>query len=147
MSAICVFISILNTRICQTWKIVVYLRGFNDWQYFWNALYEYKYFQSKERKTIEWVDTMEFCAFLWFTKVWLIFSINEYNHCKNICVYTPPHSTETFQRGEFLVHCQSATISVIHRHSHANTIEPVSYTHLTLPTINGECRSRWSPYQ
>ena len=23
---------------------------------------------------------------------------------------------------------------------------PVSYTHLTLPTINGECRSRWSPY-
>ena len=23
--------------------------------------------------------------------------------------------------------------------------EPVSYTHLTLPTINGECRSRWSP--
>ena len=22
----------------------------------------------------------------------------------------------------------------------------VSYTHLTLPTINGECRSRWSPY-
>ena len=22
---------------------------------------------------------------------------------------------------------------------------PVSYTHLTLPTINGECRSRWSP--
>ena len=23
----------------------------------------------------------------------------------------------------------------------------VSYTHLTLPTINGECRSRWSPDQ
>ena len=27
-----------------------------------------------------------------------------------------------------------------------NGLEAVSYTHLTLPTINGECRSRWSPY-
>ena len=25
-------------------------------------------------------------------------------------------------------------------------ISPVSYTHLTLPTIHVECRSRWSPY-
>ena len=25
-------------------------------------------------------------------------------------------------------------------------IEAVSYTHLTLPTIAAECRSRWSPY-
>ena len=24
--------------------------------------------------------------------------------------------------------------------------EPVSYTHLTLPTIRHRCRSRWSPY-
>ena len=24
---------------------------------------------------------------------------------------------------------------------------PVSYTHLTLPTIHVECRSRWSPYR
>ena len=24
--------------------------------------------------------------------------------------------------------------------------DPVSYTHLTLPTIVRECRSRWSPY-
>ena len=23
---------------------------------------------------------------------------------------------------------------------------PVSYTHLTLPTMSGLCRSRWSPY-
>ena len=28
---------------------------------------------------------------------------------------------------------------------HLTRVEPVSYTHLTLPTINGECRSRWSP--
>ena len=26
------------------------------------------------------------------------------------------------------------------------TFEPVSYTHLTLPTIRRGCRSRWSPY-
>ena len=26
------------------------------------------------------------------------------------------------------------------------TLEAVSYTHLTLPTIHVECRSRWSPY-
>ena len=25
-------------------------------------------------------------------------------------------------------------------------LAPVSYTHLTLPTIHGSCRSRWSPY-
>ena len=25
-------------------------------------------------------------------------------------------------------------------------IDAVSYTHLTLPTIAAECRSRWSPY-
>ena len=25
-------------------------------------------------------------------------------------------------------------------------VGPVSYTHLTLPTIAAECRSRWSPY-
>ena len=25
-------------------------------------------------------------------------------------------------------------------------IDPVSYTHLTLPTKEDECRSRWSPY-
>ena len=25
-------------------------------------------------------------------------------------------------------------------------LTPVSYTHLTLPTIHVECRSRWSPY-
>ena len=25
------------------------------------------------------------------------------------------------------------------------TVEPVSYTHLTLPTTICECRSRWSP--
>ena len=28
----------------------------------------------------------------------------------------------------------------------ANAIKPVSYTHLTLPTKNSPCRSRWSPY-
>ena len=28
----------------------------------------------------------------------------------------------------------------------SNTLIPVSYTHLTLPTIHVLCRSRWSPY-
>ena len=27
-----------------------------------------------------------------------------------------------------------------------NIVKPVSYTHLTLPTIQHWCRSRWSPY-
>ena len=27
-----------------------------------------------------------------------------------------------------------------------SVVEPVSYTHLTLPTTLHECRSRWSPY-
>ena len=30
--------------------------------------------------------------------------------------------------------------------SRVHTYMPVSYTHLTLPTIVRECRSRWSPY-
>ena len=30
--------------------------------------------------------------------------------------------------------------------SNKEMIEPVSYTHLTLPTTVGPCRSRWSPY-
>ena len=28
----------------------------------------------------------------------------------------------------------------------SRTFSPVSYTHLTLPTKEDECRSRWSPY-
>ena len=28
----------------------------------------------------------------------------------------------------------------------SNKVRAVSYTHLTLPTIAAECRSRWSPY-
>ena len=27
-----------------------------------------------------------------------------------------------------------------------DSIDTVSYTHLTLPTNNAQCRSRWSPY-
>ena len=30
--------------------------------------------------------------------------------------------------------------------SQQELLTPVSYTHLTLPTIHVECRSRWSPY-
>ena len=29
---------------------------------------------------------------------------------------------------------------------HPAVVEAVSYTHLTLPTILNQCRSRWSPY-
>ena len=32
------------------------------------------------------------------------------------------------------------------RPAHAPVAPPVSYTHLTLPTNNPWCRSRWSPY-
>ena len=31
-------------------------------------------------------------------------------------------------------------------HTDPDTCRSVSYTHLTLPTIAAECRSRWSPY-
>ena len=30
--------------------------------------------------------------------------------------------------------------------NYTNNQTPVSYTHLTLPTISCRCRSRWSPY-
>ena len=31
-------------------------------------------------------------------------------------------------------------------YAYVNFLNPVSYTHLTLPTIHVLCRSRWSPY-
>ena len=37
---------------------------------------------------------------------------------------------------------EALVVAVMERHSS----EPVSYTHLTLPTKEDECRSRWSPY-
>ena len=42
---------------------------------------------------------------------------------------------------------KSTLINAIFRENLATTgIGTVSYTHLTLPTIAAECRSRWSPY-
>ena len=42
------------------------------------------------------------------------------------------------------------TLKVTAAKEDGSTVEfdavPVSYTHLTLPTIAAECRSRWSPY-
>lgn len=38
-----------------------------------------------------------------------------------MCVYPQTHSTETFQSGKFLVHCQNATITVI-RDIHMQTL-------------------------
>ena len=35
--------------------------------------------------------------------------------------------------------CHETIVGLLNRH-------PVSYTHLTLPTIRQLCRSRWSPY-
>ena len=40
----------------------------------------------------------------------------------------------------------SASIVFSKHQSMWETIAPVSYTHLTLPTIQHWCRSRWSPY-
>ena len=42
----------------------------------------------------------------------------------------------------FLVNRKSGNIMVMILES----VEPVSYTHLTLPTTGSLCRSRWSPY-
>ena len=39
----------------------------------------------------------------------------------------------------------SYVVEVLAR-SGVGAIDTVSYTHLTLPTIAAECRSRWSPY-
>ena len=36
-------------------------------------------------------------------------------------------------------------VRMIQSSSGIHSFEPVSYTHLTLPTIHVECRSRWSP--
>lgn len=39
-----------------------------------------------------------------------------------MCVYTLIHTVHKhFKSSRFLVHCQSTTVTVIHRHSHANT--------------------------
>ena len=41
------------------------------------------------------------------------------------------------------------TVAFLHARGHDVRVvrpRPVSYTHLTLPTKEDECRSRWSPY-
>ena len=37
-------------------------------------------------------------------------------------------------------------VVVVHDDKKTYRLEPVSYTHLTLPTMRLRCRSRWSPY-
>ena len=41
---------------------------------------------------------------------------------------------------------QSAIFQQIKELENMLDVKSVSYTHLTLPTIAAECRSRWSPY-
>ena len=50
-------------------------------------------------------------------------------------------------KGDELVGASSKKMTSL-RGSHIGLVpqDPVSYTHLTLPTIAAECRSRWSPY-
>ena len=43
---------------------------------------------------------------------------------------------EIFEQPSCLTNCMRGRVN----------IEPVSYTHLTLPTTCTRCRSRWSPY-
>ena len=55
-------------------------------------------------------------------------------------------SSAMLQDGKLLVNLQQPGA---HKYDTMDAIyekDPVSYTHLTLPTIHVECRSRWSPY-
>ena len=59
----------------------------------------------------------------------------------------------TFDKGELVFHfvekprVASLEIKGYGTEQERETLyKPVSYTHLTLPTIPFECRSRWSPY-
>ena len=48
-----------------------------------------------------------------------------------------------------LIHIMAERFKLTEKVGHlkaAADLPPVSYTHLTLPTIHVECRSRWSPY-
>ena len=42
--------------------------------------------------------------------------------------------------------CGSVNVATSRAGVNMDAIGPVSYTHLTLPTIRHRCRSRWSPY-
>ena len=53
---------------------------------------------------------------------------------------------ETTAAGTHLVHAPAPEGGRTIVYFHGNGSDPVSYTHLTLPTMSLVCRSRWSPY-
>ena len=64
----------------------------------------------------------------------------------------PLHIAEWSDADEYLICPFEVTIprrpsgTLIKRHPAEQSYLPVSYTHLTLPTTQRSCRSRWSPY-
>ena len=54
--------------------------------------------------------------------------------------------TRTSYNNQFHVQNSTTETRERERQRQRHTHTPVSYTHLTLPTIHVLCRSRWSPY-
>ena len=57
-------------------------------------------------------------------------------------VQAPPGSGKTTLAPPLVADCVEGRVVV----TGPRRVTAVSYTHLTLPTIHVECRSRWSPY-
>ena len=75
--------------------------------------------------------------------------INQFGRENEVEEVTPMHGWIM----AYLYHCRTEPVFQrdIERdfsitRSTVTNILPVSYTHLTLPTISDRCRSRWSPY-
>ena len=83
------------------------------------------------------------------TQYFLNSAFHLFNYLKSICSMEGKHQSETLNA--FLAHNHMALdhlhqLSLAKKSSYERYREAVSYTHLTLPTINLRCRSRWSPY-
>ena len=64
-----------------------------------------------------------------------------------LCQHTPLRDTVR-QKVEQSIGVEdiSESVSVYEKEDYLEHTEPVSYTHLTLPTMDRQCISRWSPY-
>ena len=71
----------------------------------------------------------------------------------NVKILTVPHLQETLEiqseelsEGELTKLINEERSRAEKNEDVPEEVTPVSYTHLTLPTIHVLCRSRWSPY-
>ena len=73
------------------------------------------------------------------------FSFNSNLDKENFDEYFKPGGVQIYEQNQ-LADLNYLYLGTVEGESCQSDAKPVSYTHLTLPTIVRWCRSRWSPY-